>query len=95
MANRRRGTLYCGVTSDLARRALEHRDGAAPGFTRTHGLHRLVWFEMHSSMYEAICREKRIKRWRRAWKYELIEERNPDWRDLSESLSPWAHSAIG
>ena len=88
MANRRRGTIYCGVTSDLVRRAWEHRVDAVPGFTRIHGLHRLVWFELHSSMIDAIEREKRIKRWHRQWKYELIEAANPAWRDLSSTISP-------
>jgi putative endonuclease len=66
MANRRRGTIYCGVTSDLVRRAWEHRSDVVPGFTHLHGLHRLVWFELHATMIDAIEREKRIKRWRRS-----------------------------
>jgi putative endonuclease len=88
LASQRYGTLYCGVTSDLVRRIWEHREDAVPGFTRKHGVHRLVWFELHGSMLEAIAREKRIKAWRRAWKINLIEQGNPNWLDLFPNLLP-------
>jgi putative endonuclease len=87
MANRRNGTLYTGVTNDLIRRAHEHRNGLADGFTRKHRLTRLVWFEVHDEIRAAIEREKRIKRWHRAWKTALIEEANPDWRDLYDDIA--------
>ncbi len=88
VTNRPRGVLYTGVTGRLAQRAWQHREGAVPGFTRTYNLKRLVWFEPHEDMIEAITREKRIKRWRRAWKFELIERDNPQWRDLGPGLGP-------
>jgi len=65
---------------------LQHREGLVPGFTKTYGIKRLVWFEFHETMESAILREKRIKRWPRAWKYDLIHELNPTWRDLAEDL---------
>ena len=86
LASRRNGTLYVGVTSDLLKRLHEHRSGIVPGFTREHGVKRLVWFEAHETMEAAIQREKRIKKWKRAWKLDLIESGNPDWRDLAEDL---------
>jgi putative endonuclease len=82
MANRKHGTLYTGVTNDLLRRTSEHREGLVPGFTKTHGCKTLVWFEPHDDIEFAITREKRIKKWPRPWKDRLIEEQNPDWRDL-------------
>jgi len=82
LASKRNGTLYVGVTSDLYGRIVEHRDGLVPGFTTRHAIKTLVYFEEHHDVDEAIRREKRIKRWRRAWKIELIEGRNPGWRDL-------------
>lgn len=86
MASRWNGTLYCGVTNDLLRRVVEHRDGAAEGFTAKYGVSRLVWFEQHSDINEAIQREKRIKKWNREWKVALIEKENPEWRDLAVDL---------
>jgi len=82
LASQRNGTLYVGVTSDLARRVFEHREGLIGGFTRTYGVNILVWAEAFSNVHDAIAAEKRIKRWRRAWKPELIERGNPQWRDL-------------
>lgn len=82
LASNRNGTLYTGVTSDLVRRIFEHRNGLAEGFTRRHGVHRLVYFEMHESMRAAIVREKQIKKWNRAWKLRIIEQQNPLWEDL-------------
>ena len=86
LASRRNGTLYTGVTSHLLRRIHEHREELAPGFTSRHGVKRLVWFEQHSTMEHAITREKRIKKWNRAWKLRLIEGGNPGWRDLAEDF---------
>lgn len=77
MASARNGTLYVGVTSDLARRVWEHKSGVADGFTKRYGVRRLVHAEFHSTMEDAILREKRIKKWRRAWKIGLIRESNP------------------
>ncbi len=88
LASGPRGTLYIGVTNDLVRRVFEHRAGAVPGFSRTHRLHRLVYYEIHDDIREAIAREKRLKRWKRDWKIALIEERNLDWHDLYPTLGP-------
>ena len=87
LASKRHGTLYLGVTNNLRRRLEEHRSGAVPGFTR-HAVHQLVWFELHDSLEHARQREKTLKKWKRAWKVALIEEGNPDWRDLSDTLEP-------
>ncbi len=84
--NRPNGTLYVGVTGDLARRATEHRTGAVEGFSRRYGLKRRVHAEHHPDMREAIRREKAIKRWPRAWKVRLIHQHNPDWTDLYDTL---------
>jgi putative endonuclease len=86
LASKRNGTLYTGVTSNLLPRIHQHRNGQVPGFTRDYGVKLLVWFEQHATMDAAITREKRIKKWNRAWKLQLIEAGNPDWRDLAEDL---------
>ena len=86
MASQRNGTLYVGVTSDLAGRANEHKEELREGFTKKYGVHPLVWFEEFADIREAILREKRIKKWRRAWKIELIEKMNPAWTDLFEKI---------
>ena len=86
MASRPFGVLYVGVTGDLPRRAFEHREGLIGGFTRRHDCKMLVWYEPHESISEAIAREKRVKKWRRAWKYELIERMNEGWADLYPTL---------
>ena len=86
LASRRNGTLYVGVTTDLARRVWEHRSDAVAGFTKQYGVHLLVHAEFHDSVADAILQEKRIKRWRRAWKIALIERDNPQWRDLYDDL---------
>jgi putative endonuclease len=86
LASRRHGTLYVGVTSNLPARVCQHRDNQVVGFTREHGVHDLVWFEMHDTMASAILREKAIKQWKRAWKIELIERMNRTWRDLYETI---------
>ena len=84
LASRRRGVLYVGVTSDLARRVEQHRSDSTSGFTRRYGVHRLVWAEAHETMTGAITREKAIKKWNRSWKVSLIERENPMWRNLAE-----------
>jgi putative endonuclease len=86
LASRRNGTLYAGVTSNLLARIHQHRHGLVRGFTREYGVKLLVWFEQHPTMDSAITREKRIKKWNRAWKLELIEAGNPEWRDLAEDF---------
>ncbi len=88
LASRKNGTLYCGVTRDLTARTWTHREGDIPGFTSRYGVKRLVWYEAHTDIHEAIKREKRIKKWPRAWKINLIEAQNPDWRDLWFDLEP-------
>ncbi|HEY2627577.1 MAG TPA: GIY-YIG nuclease family protein [Usitatibacter sp.] len=80
------GTLYVGVTNDLQRRIWEHKHDLVDGFTREHRLHRLVWFEAHGDVIQAIAKEKRIKRWRRDWKVNLIQRMNPVWADLYEQI---------
>ena len=82
LASQCRGTLYVGVTSDLATRIRDHAEGAGSAFTARYHVHRLVWYEEFSEMHDAIGREKAIKKWRRAWKIALIEHANPGWRDL-------------
>jgi putative endonuclease len=82
LASQRNGAFYVGVTNDLVRRAQEHREGLVEGFTKRYRVRLLVYFELHHDINEAIIREKRIKRWRRDWKLELIERQNPEWRDL-------------
>jgi putative endonuclease len=87
MTNRPNGTLYIGVTSDLPRRAWQHREGLIEGFTKRYGLTRLVFFEHHDDIQAAIRREKGPKRWPRAWKVRLIVATNPDWDDLYDRLT--------
>jgi putative endonuclease len=82
LASQRNGTLYTGVTSDLVKRIWEHRSDLVDGFTKRYGVHCLVYFELHSDMYEAIRHEKQIKKWNRAWKIDLIERANSQWHDL-------------
>ena len=88
LASKRNGTLYVGVTGDLLKRIWEHKEGLAEGFTKQHDVKRLVWYEAHESMYEAITREKQLKKWKREWKIRLIEESNPYWNDLYLELAP-------
>ena len=87
MTNKRNGILYVGVTNDLIRRAYEHRKGIVKGFTSRYGLKRLVYYERHDEMRNAIQREKSLKHWSRAWKVRTIEVLNPNWDDLFEALS--------
>ena len=82
MTNRIYGTLYIGVTNDIARRVWEHKEGVVAGFTKRYGLKMLVYFEEFESISDAIRREKRLKQWNRAWKIALIEKQNPYWEDL-------------
>ena len=86
LASRYRGTMYVGVTNDLSRRIGEHKAGHVPGFTKRYKTNRLVYSEEYSSIIEARTRERALKRWRRDWKFELIEKLNPRWLDLSEML---------
>jgi putative endonuclease len=87
LANRRRGTLYVGVTNDLVRRAFEHREGLVPGFTKRYGIKMLVYYERHDTAAAAIQGEKNIKHWPREWKIDLILSINPDWRDLYDDIT--------
>jgi len=86
LASKRNGTIYLGVTSDLAQRIYQHRDGRIPGFAREHRCNLLVWFEQHEDIQDARQRELRMKKWKRAWKLELIESANPQWKDMSASI---------
>jgi putative endonuclease len=86
LASKRNGTLYIGVTSDLVKRVWQHRNDLIEGFTKKYGVHRLVYYETHTDMTEAIRREKRLKKWNRAWKIELIQKKNPEWIDLWPNL---------
>ncbi len=87
LASRRNGTLYTGVTNELVRRVRQHRDGRIVGFTRKYRVTRLVYLEPHQDIEEAIRREKRLKKWRRRWKLNLIESFNPQWRDLWDEIA--------
>ena len=86
MANRKNGTIYIGVTSDLVKRVWEHRNGVVPGFTKKHGCKVVVWYEAFDDLQEARRRELQMKEWKRAWKIRLIEEKNFDWDDLFPTL---------
>jgi len=86
MASKRNGTLYIGVTNDLVRRVYEHRNDFVEGFTQKYAVHLLVFYEIHNDINNAIQREKRLKKWNRAWKIELIEKENPEWNDLYDGL---------
>jgi len=87
MSNRKHGTIYTGVTSQLIIRVGQHRDGQIEGFTKKYGLKRLVWYEFHGSMVDAIQREKSVKKYKREWKINLIERDNPHWDDLFPGLA--------
>jgi putative endonuclease len=82
ITNKPYGTIYIGFTNDLIRRVHEHREGIVEGFSKEYGLERLVWYEVHEDVHAAITREKQLKEWRRDWKINLIQQLNPDWRDL-------------
>jgi len=87
MANRKNGTVYIGVTSDLVKRVWEHKNGVVPGVTKKYGCKLLVWYEAFDDIQQARQRELQMKEWKRAWKIKLIEERNLDWDDLYPTLS--------
>jgi putative endonuclease len=87
LASKIGGTLYVGVTNNLVRRVFEHKSSAVEGFTEKYGVHRLVYFEQFDDIENAIQREKRIKKWNRAWKVRLIEETNPNWIDLYPNIA--------
>jgi putative endonuclease len=86
LANKKNGTLYMGVTSDLVKRIWEHKNDLVEGFTKRYKVHNLVWYELHDNMDVAIEREKNMKEWKRAWKVRLLEKDNPDWNDLYDSI---------
>ena len=86
LASKKNGTLYIGVTSDLAKRIWEHKHNLVKGFTNRYNIHNLVWYKVHESMMSAIEREKRLKEWKRIWKLELIESLNPEWLDLYDTI---------
>ncbi len=82
LANKRNGTLYVGVTSDLIKRTWQHKNNVVKGFTERYSVHQLVWYELHETMESAIRKEKMLKNWKRVWKLELVEKSNPNWEDL-------------
>ena len=87
LASERNGTLYLGVTSNLVKRIWEHREGLFEGFTKKYGIKHLVWFEVQTEAMAAITREKQLKKWNRDWKIKMIQQGNPDWRDLYEEIT--------
>lgn len=89
LASKRNGALYVGMTDDLSRRIWEHQTGAFPGFTKKYGVKMLVWFEVHETRESAFIREPQIKKWERTWKLHLIEEMNPEWKDLVKEGWLW------
>ena len=97
LATKQNGTLYIGVTNDLERRIYEHKSNLIDGFTRTYNIHRLVYYEETTDIPGALQREKQLKAWQRKWKIQLIEELNPEWRDLSSSwtLEPGSQLSLG
>jgi putative endonuclease len=86
LASKRNGTLYIGVTSNLVKRVWEHKNNMVDGFTKRYNVHRLVWYELHESMESAITKEKKLKKWKRKWKLDLIEKNNPKWIDLYDKI---------
>ena len=86
LASKKNGTLYIGVTGDLIKRVYEHKHDLVEGFTQKYAVHALVYYEVHEDIREAITREKQIKKWNRSWKLRLIEEKNPEWRDLYNEI---------
>lgn len=87
LASKRNGTLYVGVTSNLAKRIWQHKNGFADGFTKKYSVDQLVYYEKHENMLSAIHREKRLKEWQRKWKLDLIEKDNPHWKDLYDEIT--------
>ena len=86
LASKRNGTLYIGVTNDLVHRVYDHKSRTIQGFTEKYGVHNLVYYESYTDVRDALTREKRLKKWKRQWKINLIETKNPDWRDLYEQI---------
>lgn len=86
VTNKRNGTLYVGVTSDLKKRIYQHKNKDIEGFTKKYDLDTLVWYEVHDDVTEAILREKQLKKWKRKWKLELIETKNAEWKDLYNEI---------
>ncbi len=86
LASKKNGTLYIGMTNDLVRRIFEHKSGSIEGFTKKYSVDKLVYFESTTDVNDAIAREKRLKKWKRQWKIDLIEKSNSDWRDLSDDF---------
>ncbi|MFK7997559.1 MAG: GIY-YIG nuclease family protein [Granulosicoccus sp.] len=86
LASKQNGTLYIGVTSNLIQRVWQHRNESTPGFTQKYHVKKLVYYELHNEMAEAILREKRLKKWNRSWKINLIEAQNPNWIDLWDKI---------
>jgi putative endonuclease len=86
LASNKYGTLYTGITSNLVQRMYQHQEDLVDGFTKKYDVHQLVYYEVHLDVYEAITREKRIKKWNRQWKVNLIEENNPQWLNLANGL---------
>ena len=86
LASKRNGTLYIGVTNDLVRRVYEHKNNLVDGFSKEYGVHRLVYYEQYGDVEFAIQREKYLKQWNRKWKLELIEKKNPEWKDLYDEV---------
>jgi len=89
LASKKNGTLYIGVTNDLERRVVERKTKMLKGFTEKYGVNMLVYFEDHGDVYNAIAREKQIKKWNRKWKLRLVEKFNPEWKDLSKNWFDW------
>jgi putative endonuclease len=87
MANRRRGKIYLGVSSKLPQRVYQHNNGHFEGYSKDHGCHMLVWYEFHEDLQNARAREAQMKKWKREWKLKLIEDFNPEWQDLTDTLS--------
>ena len=87
LASKRNGTLYIGVTNDLVRRVWEHKSDAVEGFTKQYSVHQLVWYEVAATPLTAITRDKQLKKWNRAWKLQLIEKMNPEWKDLYDEIA--------
>ena len=86
LASKRNGTLYTGITSDLVKRVWQHKNNSVEGFTKKYNVKILVYYEIYDDAENAIVREKRIKKWKRAWKLRLIEEKNPHWKDLYDEI---------
>jgi putative endonuclease len=95
LASKRNGVLYVGVTSDISNRVNLHKQNLIEGFTKKYGVHLLVYYEMHETMPDAILREKQLKKWNRTWKVSLIEQLNPEWRDLWTDTGEVDMSAVG